>query len=133
MMQATDDRRATVLILDDERSIADLLGELLDTRGYSATTCGSGAEAIDLLGHTDFDLVISDLRMPEMNGADFYRLAVGKKPGLARRIIFMTGDSVSEENHSFLQSSGAPHLSKPFKLAAVERLVAETLQRNSFS
>jgi CheY-like chemotaxis protein len=129
MTQTTTSRRAEILVLDDEQPLAEMLGELLKMRGYAATLCGSGSEAIDLLERCEFDLVISDLRMPEMSGRDFYHLAVSKKPELARRIIFITGDVVGEEFQSFLQTTGNPHLSKPFKLAAVEKVIADTLRR----
>jgi len=126
-------KRVEILVLDDERQIAELLGELLDMRGYGATLCGSGSDAIALLNRHEFDLVIADLRMPEMSGQDFYRIVATKNPDLAQRIIFITGDVVSEESQSFLRSTGNPHLSKPFGIAAVERVITETLRRTSFA
>ena len=53
------------------------------------------------------------------------------KPELARRIVFLTGDVVSEDTQAFLQSTGNPHLSKPFHLAQVEQTVAQVLQNRS--
>ena len=124
-------QHANILILDDERSIAELLSEMLDMLGYSTTICHSGAEALELLEGREFDLIISDYRMPKMNGRDFYRAAIGKKPGLATRVVFITGDVVNDDTQDFLRSIVNPHLNKPFQLARVERIVAEVLQRNS--
>jgi CheY-like chemotaxis protein len=53
------------------------------------------------------------------------------KPELARRVLFLTGDVVSEDTQAFLQSTGNPHLSKPFQLARVEQIVAQILQHRS--
>lgn len=123
-------RNAEILILDDEKAIAELLGEMLHLLGYSTTLCQSGHDALELVNRHDFDLVISDYRMPRMNGQEFYQLAVEKKPELASRVIFLTGDVVNEDTQAFLRSTGNPHLSKPFQLARIEQIVAEVLQRN---
>ena len=81
--------------------------------------------------HEEIDLILSDFRMPKMNGQEFYQQAIRKKPALARRIVFLTGDVVNEETQAFLQSTGNPHLAKPFQLAHVEQMVAEVLQQNA--
>jgi len=127
-MTAEADRpRATVLIIDDEPLIAGLLGELLETRGYSPTVRRSAVEALELLASREFDLIISDLRMPEMGGQEFHRLLLDRNPAMARCIIFMTGNSLDEEHQLFLGSTGAPHIAKPFRIDAIEKLVAETV------
>jgi two-component system NtrC family sensor kinase len=127
----TTSRSAEILVLDDERAIAELLGEMLGLLGHSATLCQSALEALELLEKREFDLIISDFRMPKMNGQEFYQHAIEKKPSLGRRIIFLTGDVVNEETQAFLRSTGNPHLSKPFQLARVEQTVMEVLERNS--
>ena len=124
-------RSAHILVLDDEQSIAELLGEMLGLLGYSTTLCHSAPDALQLLAQRDFDLIISDFRMPKMNGQEFYQQAIQMKPELARNILFLTGDVVSEETQTFLQSTGNPHLSKPFQLAQVEQLVVQILQSRS--
>jgi len=106
---------------------------MLGLLGYSTTRCHSGPDALQLLARREFDLIISDFRMPKMNGRQFYERAVQMKPELARRILFLTGDVVSEDTQAFLQSTGNPHLSKPFQLARVEQLVAQVLQSRAVS
>lgn len=117
-----------ILVLDDEKSLAELLGEMLGLLGYTPTLCHAGAKALELIDRQDFDLVISDFRMPAMNGRQFYELAVAKKPALAGRIIFLTGDVVNEETQTFLRSIGNPHLAKPFNLKSVKAIIAKALQ-----
>ena len=122
---------ARILVLDDDKTIAELLGEMLNLLGYTTSLCYSGREALELVDQVEFDLIISDFRMPKMNGREFYEQTVRKKPELARRIVFLTGDVVNEETQAFLQSTGNPHLSKPFQLARVEQMVAQVLQQNA--
>ena len=129
--EAPQGQPAQILVLDDERAIAELLGEMLGLLGYSTMLCHSAPDALELVERHAFDLIISDFRMPKMNGQEFYELAVEKKPELARRVVFLTGDVVNEETQAFLQSTGNPHLSKPFQLARVEQTVAEVLQQNA--
>jgi anti-sigma regulatory factor (Ser/Thr protein kinase) len=86
---------AQVLVLDDEKSVAELLGEILETLGHRATIACSGEEALELLSQTDFDVILSDFRMPNMNGREFYESAVWRRPELAPRIIFLTGDVIN--------------------------------------
>ena len=119
---------AHILVLDDEPTIAELLGEMLGLLGYSTTLCHSAPDALQLLAQRDFDLIISDFRMPKMNGQEFYRQAIQMRPKLARRILFLTGDVVSEDTQAFLQSTGNLHLSKPFRLVCVEQAVAQVWQ-----
>jgi CheY-like chemotaxis protein len=71
--------------------------------------------------------VISDFRMPVLNGGEFYHQVRQLKPDLARRIIFLTGDVVNEETQEFLNSTGNPHLGKPFQLTTLEAVMLEVL------
>jgi len=116
-----------ILILDDEKSIAEMLGEMLDLLGYSATLCNTGADALGLLDQREFDLVISDYRMPQMNGRQFYEAAIKNKPSLAQRFIFLTGDVVNDDTRMYLDSIGSPHLAKPFNLRNVKAVIAQSL------
>ena len=94
-----------ILVLDDEKSIAEMLGEMLGLLGYTPTICHAASHALELMDQEDFDLIISDFRMPGINGRQFYGLAAQKKPALAQRIIFLTGDVVNEETRAFLSPS----------------------------
>ncbi len=121
-------RAGQILVLDDEKSIAEMLGEMLDLLGYKSTLCMTGAQALEMIDQQEFDAVISDFRMPVMNGRQFYEAVMKKNPDLARRIVFLTGDLVNEETQAFLKSTGNPHLAKPFNLARVKATVAQAIQ-----
>jgi PAS domain S-box-containing protein len=118
----------SVLVLDDEPAIAQMLAELLEIIGCSATLCHSPMGALELIEKQKFDLIVSDFRMPRMNGQQFYEAVKQRKPELAQRIIFLTGDVANHETQAFLNSIGNTHLDKPFNLASVEKAVAEVLE-----
>ncbi len=122
-------KSARILVLDDEKSLAEMLGEVLTILGHEPTVCFSALSAVEQIQRQEFDLIFSDYRMPQMDGQDFYHIVAGKKPELAQRIIFLTGDLVNEKTRQFLQSISNPHLCKPFDVAAVEEVVANGLRR----
>lgn len=129
-LQTQPSASADILVLDDEAGIADLLGEMLLFLGHKPVVCNHPNKALEHLSAKQFDLVLSDFRMPEMNGEQFFRAAIQKRPELARKIIFLTGDLVNEETQRFLKSTGNPHLPKPFQLASVEQVISDALAEN---
>ena len=124
---------ADVLVLDDEKAIAEMVCEMLKVLGHEPVLCLSANNALKLLDERHFDLIISDFRMPVMNGEEFYRRVLEKTPGLADRIIFLTGDVVNRDTQSFLKSIGNPRLSKPFQLNHLEKAVSDALAEENLS
>ncbi len=116
-----------ILIVDDEPGIREVFREVLSSLGYQITTASNGREALEQMAHAHYDLIFSDLCMPEMGGETFYTAVQMADANLADRIIFVTGDTVSANSRSFLEATGNRWLSKPFNIAELERLVAETL------
>jgi len=84
-----------------------------------------GRAALERLQQTHYNLVLSDVRMPEGDGADFYRAAVARQKELARRFLFMTGDTANEDAWRVLQATRAPVLPKPFTPQALLRAVEQ--------
>jgi signal transduction histidine kinase len=119
-------RRA--LVVDDEPAIVELVTTVLDDQGWHVDVASGGRAALDRLRGADYDLVLSDVRMPEGDGADFYRAAVAQQKELAKRFLFMTGDTANEDAWRVLEATRAPVLSKPFTpqalLHAVEQVGA---------
>ena len=122
---AHDSRR--ILVVDDEQTIQDLLAGVLSLDGHQVETVSSAPEALERLERERFDAVICDVRMPGMDGITFYQHVAERDPALARRIIFISGDTVSRETRAFVESAGAPFLAKPFTVRKVRELVAESV------
>ena len=118
-----------VLIVDDEACISDLLSEMLRLLGYIPTQCFSPVVALRLLNEGDFDVILSDFRMPQMNGDEFYHKAVSRRPDVASRFVFLTGDTMNEDTQLFLKEHARPHLSKPFDLENVVDVITDVLSQ----
>ena len=121
---------ARVLVLDDNAMITDMLGAMLDMFGYQAATANAGEDALEILAHDRYDVILSDLRMPGMDGQEFYHRAVAEHPELAHRIVFLTGDSVGDGAREFLEETACPHLTKPYSLQNVQDMIEGLLQDN---
>ena len=117
----------TILVVDDETEIATVLVEAFERDGYRAEASPNGADALRRLERTRYDIVVSDTKMPVMDGMDLYREIAHRFPALRRRVIFVTGDVLDAEKRRFLESSGAPFLAKPFDLGEVRRMVRRLL------
>ena len=95
--------RRRILVVDDEESIQQLLTGVLEMDGHDVHVANNGREALDRVGRERFDLIITDIKMPVMGGPDLYRRLSDDANPLARRVIFITGDTVAPETRKFLQ------------------------------
>jgi len=118
---------ARVLVVDDEPEIAALIRAFLESAGYEVASAESGALALELLDAGRFDAIVSDLRMPDMDGAALWRAVGERHPLLARRMLFVTGDTLSPGARGFLSQTGCPALDKPFSKADLLGGVKELL------
>ena len=75
-----------MLVVDDEAELADLMREVLESAGYEVATAESGAVALELLAEARFDAIVSDLRMPDMDGAALWRAVLDRFAALAARM-----------------------------------------------
>ncbi|MBT9503548.1 MAG: PAS domain S-box protein [Burkholderiaceae bacterium] len=113
-----------ILVVDDEAEIAELMRAMLESAGYEVACAESGAVALELTDAARFDAIVCDLRMPDMDGAALWRAVRARQPALARRMLFVTGDTLSAGASQFLQSSGCASLDKPFTKADLLSQVA---------
>ena len=113
-----------VLVVDDEPEVAELLAEILRSAGLDTTLVHSGQEAMQWLEEHSCDLVLSDIRMPDMDGPALWRALKEQHPGLASRMAFITGDTLSASIAPFLEETGLPWLEKPFTPEQLLALVA---------
>ena len=117
----------SILVVDDEPAVASLLAEALSRDGYKVDMAANGAVALRMLGARDYDLIISDSGMPELNGRELYREVERREPRLSRRFVFVTGDILNPRTRAFLAETGAPQLEKPFTVESVKRVVRRAL------
>ncbi len=112
-----------VLVVDDEESVRRMLQRLLNELGHQTTTVGDVDSALQELSRQHYDLVITDLRMPQKSGFDLSQSIQRLHPHLADRIIFISGDTLSTlQPHQKEQLQGKL-LTKPFSIPQLAELL----------
>jgi PAS domain S-box-containing protein len=115
-------RRGTVLIVDDEPAVGIILSRVL--RDHDVTRLTRAREAVELVvGGKHFDVIISDLMMPEMSGMELYEELVRRQPEAAQRMVFISGGAFTEGASAFLDRVANERLDKPFEAEKVRTLV----------
>jgi len=118
---------ASILVVDDEAALAAAVTDALRDAGYVVERAADGEEALARVRAQQFDLVICDLKMPRLDGQSFYRTLDEANPGLAHRVIFVTGDVAGTDAETFLKESGCRFLAKPFRLGDLLQAVRDGL------
>jgi len=105
-----------VLVVDDELAIVDAICEFLTLQNINADRANDGHEALKLISKHRYDAIISDIRMPGLDGKQLYERASAMQPAYRTRFLFMSGDLVRESTQTFVSSLNCPCLAKPFAL-----------------
>jgi two-component system NtrC family sensor kinase len=122
-------RRAmgSVLVVDDEPDLSSTIEEILEASGYQVETAPDGAAALERLARDRFDLILSDVRMQGLDGPAFYQALEQQHPELTSRIVFMTGNILTDDTADFFAATGAPCLRKPFVTEDLHRVLQQVL------
>jgi two-component system NtrC family sensor kinase len=102
------------LVVENETSVQDMVVTLLRTSGWSVDLAHGEGPALERLRERRYDLIVSDMRMPEGSGEALYRRAVASDPDLGRRFLFVHGDSANPDVGVFLRDVQAASIEKPF-------------------
>lgn len=122
--------KKSALIVDDEIEVGRLLSEMLAVQGLRCDLVSTGAAAQALLERRDYDAILCDVRMPDIDGPGLYAWMVEHRPNLCARTAFITGDTLGAAAGGFLTRVARPILEKPFVPTELRRLLAELLTRN---
>jgi two-component system NtrC family sensor kinase len=117
----------SALIVDDETEVGSILSEMLTALGMRCEVVISGNAAVKQLEERDYDVIISDVRMPGVDGPALYTWMAEHRPHLCARTAFATGDTLGPASDRFLTEVRRPLLEKPFLLSDVRRLIGELL------
>lgn len=120
-----------ILVVDDELPLANLIAEILSAEGHRVDTAPNGRAALAWVEQNEYDLILSDLCMPELDGPGFYRELERRRPDLLACIAFVTGSAQNVNMEQFLEKTGVPILYKPFHLEQLTKLASELLDRQS--
>ncbi len=124
--------RPKILVVDDEPIIAQLIVDMLTVDGYDVDIAFDGLAALERIGCRGYDLILSDLRMPELDGLGLYRELERNRPELARRFVFITGTSEHTDYAGLIGDLAVPVLTKPFDLSPLQRLTREMVAGADF-
>src|SRR5499427_9978171 len=109
---ARPDRRGRILVVDDEPIVGAAIRRTLG-REHDVTVASSGREALELISKAEFDLILSDVLMPEISGIDLYELLKQSNPSTSDRMVFITGGAFTTMARQFLESVPDRTLEKP--------------------
>ena len=117
-------RPLRVLVADDQEHMRELLVEALAADGHTVDPAEDGVAALKLLEEQTYDLVVSDLQMPQVDGPKLYEEVRRRRPDAAPRFIFITGEDEAPGYGRFLVDEKVPVVTKPFKLKEFRQLLA---------
>jgi CheY-like chemotaxis protein len=119
---------STILLVDDEPSMTNALTRLLRRDGHTVDAVTNGRLALMKLQERAYDVILSDLRMPELDGFGLYRALETRYPQMCRRFIFLTGDTLNPDTHALSVQHSIPQLFKPYTAAELRRVIHQVLQ-----
>ena len=118
-----------ILVVDDEKKIANVLAERLSLRGFDATPAYDGISALTRLQVETFDGVVLDLRLPDIDGTQVLRLTMEKSPGL--RIVILSGHATEQDFKTCLALGAVACFRKPAKISKlIEALAYLSVEKN---
>ena len=123
-LRASEPRR-TILIVDDEPEIRETLADILGHARHRVVTASSGRQALERMAAERYDVILTDIRMPDLDGRALYQEIQRRWPRQAKRVVFITGDTLASALREFVSASGRPVIEKPFSPHDVRRVVAE--------
>jgi DNA-binding NtrC family response regulator len=118
----------SILVVDDELLIRDLLYDYISGQGWSICVTESGEEALDILKEKDIDLVLTDIRMPRMDGLTLASEVKQTHPDIP--VVVMTGYPSVETAVAALRTRVADYVTKPFNIHQLFRLLKATLNND---
>jgi nitrogen-specific signal transduction histidine kinase/CheY-like chemotaxis protein len=120
----------TILVVDDDEEVALTLADVLRMQGHQVDTVFGAGDGIERARHKDYDIIISDVHMPDAGGPDLYRALAPDIDGLDRRMMFMTGDTLRTDLEDLVADTPIPVIEKPLDPRAVAAMVAGKLREN---
>jgi PAS domain S-box-containing protein len=121
-------RALRVLVVDDEPIIQDLLVDALSGSRHSVDTASGGEEALRKIERGSYDIILLDLKMPDLDGRQVFETLSTRWPDLRHRVVFSSGDTVHPETRAYIQKMGRPCLDKPFRLESLAEVLASVVR-----
>ena len=117
-----------ILVVEDETSISQVCQRVLTGEGFEVDIAVNGVAAQEMIGNTQYDICLIDIRTPAMNGKELYQWLSDKYPRMAKAVIFTTGDVMGGDTQNFLEKTNRPFLPKPFTPKELTAIVVNALK-----
>ncbi|NMC44389.1 MAG: sigma-54-dependent Fis family transcriptional regulator, partial [candidate division Zixibacteria bacterium] len=127
MTDNTHSDGSSILVVDDEQIVLNLVEDTLTDEGYTVTTTLSAHAAIELVKKNYFDFVLTDIRMPEMNGIELIKQIHQIAPTVG--VIFMTGYANLDTAKQAIKEGAYDYIMKPFELSEIRQAIARAVQQ----
>jgi CheY-like chemotaxis protein len=117
-----------VLVIEDEPTVAQLISDVLRDEGFDIEVLLDGRDALERTSRARFDLIICDMKMPNLDGQRLYQSLAAEEKGLSKRFLFVTGDVLGAKTHEFLAKHQLPYVAKPFRVEELLEKVHHAVQ-----
>lgn len=117
-----------IMVIEDEPAVSHICVRVLTADGFEIDVARNGLIARDMAVKAIYDLYLSDIRTPAMNGMEFYAYLKQAYPGLESRVVFTTGDVMSPEIKAFLSASSNLFLAKPFTPGELRAIIRKAMR-----
>jgi PAS domain S-box-containing protein len=117
------------LVVDDEKEVRELVADVLRRDGFHVVVAGSGEEALKQIRSRNFALILSDLKMPNMDGRHLFNHISDSHPAEIERLAFLTGDTISPDAQVFLRATKRPYIEKPVKPTDLRAFVSKIVNK----
>ena len=115
------------LVLDDEVEVGELTAEILERDGFDVEFMFNGVDALKSLENNHYDVFLTDLNMPEIDGKAIVQALKSRFPQMLGRTVIITGDTMGPTSKQVLSDSGIPHLEKPVSPPELRKVIADIL------
>jgi signal transduction histidine kinase/CheY-like chemotaxis protein len=117
-----------VAVVEDEPTVARLIGDVLEDEGLRVDVLFDGREALKRVTQEGYDLVICDMKMPGLDGEHFFQTLAQTENPARRRFLFVTGDVLAARTREFLERNHLPHVAKPFRVEELTARIRSVLE-----
>jgi DNA-binding response OmpR family regulator len=114
-----------ILAVEHDELVRSFLADGLTTAGYTVDTAANGREALEKIDRRDYDAIISDLRMPELDGLALCRALRERRAAALSRLVLLSGSDSLEDHRAYLDEAGVQALPKPVDLEDLEVVVQQ--------
>lgn len=125
------DKGKSILVVEDEPAICEILLIVLGREGYEVEIATNGKKGAEKIKEREYDIIIIDMRTPVMDGKELYRRICEEHPDMIGRIIMTSGDIMGKDMQEFINKAGVKFLIKPFTSDEIKEAVEDVFQKRN--